>query len=193
MKLLKNIPLICLCLSFAATAAIAAQPNPVCSAQELEEINAAVMVKQTIVQGVEDRQKDTPLMQAVKKQDVAAVKKLLEQGADVNAKSGEYGVTPLMWAALRLNEDMVNAIIEKAGPQIDVSAVDGQGNTPIGFVYAGILNAKRNYFDKGKLSYEQFEYKKQKAKNIISQLNRLGIKETNMDKTVGGGKCAFLF
>lgn len=52
------------------------------------------------------------ILAAARKGDVAGVKKLLDQGADVNAK-GRYDVTPLMTAALRGNVELVRLLLER--------------------------------------------------------------------------------
>jgi len=52
------------------------------------------------------------LFAAVRKGDVAAVKTLLEKGADVNAK-GPYEQTPLFFAADRGYFEIVNLLVEK--------------------------------------------------------------------------------
>jgi len=70
---------------------------------------------------------DTPLHEAVAKQDPAAVKALLASGAAVNAKD-EYGGTPLHWAAVRESVEVVRLL---AAAGADVNARDADGWTPL--------------------------------------------------------------
>ena len=58
------------------------------------------------------------LLAAVRKGDVPAVKALLDNGANVNAKS-PYGATPLFFAADRGNTEMVKLLLER-GADVDV-------------------------------------------------------------------------
>ncbi len=58
------------------------------------------------------------LLAAVRKGDVAAVKALLDNGANVNAKS-PYGATPLFFAANRGNIEIVKLLLER-GADVDV-------------------------------------------------------------------------
>ncbi len=53
-----------------------------------------------------------PLLVAAKKGDVATAKKLLDSGADVNMKSGQDGVTPLMVAAALGRLEMVELLLQ---------------------------------------------------------------------------------
>ena len=55
-------------------------------------------------------QNQTPLTQAVIKDDVRLVKQLLAQGEEVN-RTNKFGATPLMLAAFRENKDMVDALL----------------------------------------------------------------------------------
>ena len=186
MKLLKNMSFVCLCASLMSVTASAA---PSCSLEELEEVNSAVTAAQEVVQTTENQQKNTALMNAVRGKDVEKLKALLDQGADINEPSGNTRVTPLMWAAFRLKEKMVDAIIEKAHSKIDLSATDIEGNTPIGYVCIAVLNEQTN-FKKGYLTAEAFAQKKETAKRIKKKLERLGIKQSSADFKVCGGKCA---
>jgi ankyrin repeat protein len=61
---------------------------------------------------------DSPLTKAVKNGDLAAVRTLIKQGADVNVKSGD-GSTPLLWAADGGEHDIASALIA-AKAQVDV-------------------------------------------------------------------------
>lgn len=64
----------------------------------------------------------TPLMKAAGKGDIEEIRKLLKEGtADVNAKSGEYGMTALMLAAINGHIEAIRELL-KAGA--DVNARD---------------------------------------------------------------------
>ncbi len=52
------------------------------------------------------------LLAAVRKQDVPAVKALLDKGANVNAKS-PYGATPLFFAADRGNLEIIKILLDR--------------------------------------------------------------------------------
>jgi len=62
--------------------------------------------------------------------DLAMVKSLIREGADVNAKD-KAGQTPLFWAVLADNNDVAKFIIAKGA---DVNAKDILGHTPLNFV-----------------------------------------------------------
>ena len=69
----------------------------------------------------------TPLIHAIHKRQNAAARALVERGADVNAREGgcterlvEGGPTPLMYAAMYDNAEMVKFLLERgANPQAD--------------------------------------------------------------------------
>jgi ankyrin repeat protein len=92
------------------------------------------------------------LLAAARKGDLAAVKALLERGAEVNAKT-RYGATPLSYAADRGHTEIVQLLIERGA---DVNAKDTfYGATPI--VWASSRNhAKivRMLLEKGAQSKE---------------------------------------
>ena len=70
------------------------------------------------------------LLAATRKSDLAKVKALLDQGADVNAKSN-YGATPLFFACDRGNVEIVRLLLERGA---DVNAKDTfYGATPLGW------------------------------------------------------------
>ena len=64
------------------------------------------------------------LHEAAKHSDVAAIKKLLDADADVNAKDDE-GWTPLHWAALQGNEDTVRTLLA-GGAKVDTPGGNGE-------------------------------------------------------------------
>jgi hypothetical protein len=70
------------------------------------------------------------LLAATRKSDAAKVKALLDQGADVNAKS-PYGATPLFFACDRGNVEIVKILLERGA---DVNVKDTfYGATPLGW------------------------------------------------------------
>ncbi len=71
---------------------------------------------------------DSPLFEAVRRGDKAAVEALLAKGADVNAK-GEYGYTPLHEAS-RGQKDIAGLLLAKGA---DVNAKDNYGKTPLSY------------------------------------------------------------
>jgi ankyrin repeat protein len=69
------------------------------------------------------------LLDASKKGDVEKVKKLLKEGADVNAKD-RFGFTPLHYTALNGHFEVVKLLIERGA---DVNAKTNGGWTPLRF------------------------------------------------------------
>jgi len=69
------------------------------------------------------------LHRAVLSGNLAEVKRLLEEGSDVNAK-GEYGMTPLMWAAGIGRIEMVKFLLSKGA---DVNARNTKDPVITGF------------------------------------------------------------
>lgn len=68
-----------------------------------------------------------PMVQAIRRSDIGAVKKAIARGADVNARSDD-GDTPLMHAAVLSNADCVKVLL-KAGA--DPNARDKRGGTAL--------------------------------------------------------------
>lgn len=58
----------------------------------------------------------------------AAIQRYVAKGADVNAKDGKFGVTPLTWAVLGRQIDAVELLVQKGA---DVNAGNEDGNTPL--------------------------------------------------------------
>ena len=77
----------------------------------------------------------TPLMNAAERGDINTVKKLLEEGSDVNARSGYRYLRPLHYAAWHGKADTAALLIQKGA---DVNAVDTFQWTPLHWaVYYG--------------------------------------------------------
>lgn len=76
-----------------------------------------------------DRALSPRLIEAVTADDTAAVRDLLAQGADPNARAAETGLTVLMMAACQANLELVKALIDAGA---DVLTTDSQtGATPL--------------------------------------------------------------
>jgi ankyrin repeat protein len=56
------------------------------------------------------------------------VRLLLEKGAELEAKDGEYGQTPLSWAVENGHESIVKMLIERGA---DVESTECNGLTPL--------------------------------------------------------------
>lgn len=80
--------------------------------------------------------KATPLASAIAKGDVAAVKKFIEYGIDVNERSN--GITPLMLAARYNNVEIINMLITAGA---DIKAKDEKGFNAL--KYAELSNAQQ--------------------------------------------------
>src|SRR4030042_1502354 len=79
------------------------------------------------------------LAEACRKEDPEEVKRLIYNGADVNAKNNN-GWIPLMWAVVGGNNEIVEMLIDKGA---DVNAKDNFGRTPLALAaecdYIGIV------------------------------------------------------
>jgi len=67
------------------------------------------------------------LLEASEACDCGNCRRLLDQGADVNARD-EDGCSPLLWAVLEGSEETVNLFLER-GAEVNVSNLDGE--TPL--------------------------------------------------------------
>lgn len=78
----------------------------------------------------------TNLVEAAKAEDLAAVRTLLQSGADVNAAAVD-GTTPLHWAVRAENPEMVDLLIQA---KANVRAADRYGVTPL-YLACSLANA----------------------------------------------------
>jgi ankyrin repeat protein len=88
-------------------------------------------VKKHLDAGVDVNEDDylgTPLQVAARRGHNAAVKLLIAEGADVNAKGGYEGWTPLRWAAGMGRKEIVELLIAEGA---DVNAKGADGWTPL--------------------------------------------------------------
>ena len=72
----------------------------------------------------------TALHEAVMKNDIAEVKRLLEAGADVSAKTKHGGYTPLHYAAENGDTASIMALLA-AGADLEAKFANGNGYTPL--------------------------------------------------------------
>lgn len=198
MNTLKKLIFTFICISTILGVAYAA----LCSQQEIEEMNNAILSKQEILQ---QEQKFSPLINAVLKHDAEQVYKLLypttqagnllhSPAVNVNDTT-ENGATALMYACLYLDQDIIDLILQEK--TLNKQATDNQNNTPIGYVYLAKLNAQKTFNDKNskisdserarKLS-QAYHKRIALADEVIAKLERAGIKETSADARLGG-KC----
>ncbi len=71
---------------------------------------------------------ESPLMAAAATGDVARVKALLSQGADVSATDEKFGSSALGWAALEGHKEIVELLLAN---KADVNGRNGSGGTPL--------------------------------------------------------------
>ena len=73
------------------------------------------------------RQRPTPLMDAVQKQDVEAVKSCIKASDDMKARDS-YGQTALHWAAKYESTEIVHLLLQAGA---NANAKDDDGETPL--------------------------------------------------------------
>jgi ankyrin repeat protein len=71
---------------------------------------------------------ETPLIDAVYNEDLAAVKKLIAEGANVNMRKADDGSTPLHVAVFVCNIEIVKVLV---AAKADVNAKNNKGETPL--------------------------------------------------------------
>jgi ankyrin repeat protein len=77
---------------------------------------------------VQDPSKKTPLVRAILSGDQSAVIRQLDMGTSVNEADPAYGLSPLCWASLSGNDQMVSLLLERGA---DLKWKDADGNTPL--------------------------------------------------------------
>ncbi|MDD5483946.1 MAG: ankyrin repeat domain-containing protein [Kiritimatiellae bacterium] len=75
-----------------------------------------------------DKDGMTPLMKAVRINNLDAVKYLIAKGADVNVRDYKFGWTPLMWAAHNGRLDIIKFLVDKGA---DINTKNKIGTTPL--------------------------------------------------------------
>ena len=95
----------------------------------LVEYPASTIIPTTklMIEQVEQAKKNKPLFAAVRDGDIEQVKKLISQGADINAKD-ERGLAPLWIAAKAHNMELLEMLIAKGA---DVNTEDENGHTVV--------------------------------------------------------------
>lgn len=74
-------------------------------------------------------ERETSLHKAADDGDIAGVKRLLDEGVDVNVRD-EGGATPLHVASFRGHHDVIKLLLAKGA---DIKAKDKDGDTPLSF------------------------------------------------------------
>ncbi|MDQ4106787.1 MAG: ankyrin repeat domain-containing protein [Actinomycetota bacterium] len=83
-----------------------------------------------------DRQTDLALVSAASRGDLRAVERLLEQGANVNARDESGGTTPVIAAAYGDHAEVAGTVIEAGA---DVNLTDSGGVTPFNTPASGAV------------------------------------------------------
>ena len=94
----------------------------------------------------------TPLISAVEKGNITAVKNLLDRGANVNEEAGILGMTPLMHAAKEGNIEMVKILLDKTptvNAQTKIGAVNGWTALSFAAAEGGHIGIVKLLVDKG--------------------------------------------
>ena len=90
-------------------------------------LSAACLVATAVFVTVTRAAGDSPLIKAVKANDVQAARTLIKSGANVNAKGGD-GSTPLLWAANNGSVELARALV---GAKATVDTPNDFGVTPL--------------------------------------------------------------
>lgn len=113
-----------------------------------------------------------PLMDAVFNEDLAAVKKLIAEGANVNMRKADDGNTPLHVAVFVCNIEIVKALV---AAKADVNAKNNKGETPL-FQTTFPMEAVKPIYDfMGAITQKKFD------------LVRIAKDRVEVAKILGGG------
>ena len=107
-----------------------------------------------ILSGGGDTPGAAPLSDAVFKEDLAAVKKLIAAGADVNAAKPDDGSTPLHWAVFVCNIEIVEALI---AAKANVNVKNKKGAAPLIAATIPWETIKSGYDFLGNLAQKKFD------------------------------------
>ena len=112
----------------------------------------------------------TALSDAVFKEDLAAVKQLVANGANVNAPKPDDGSTPLHWAVFVCNIEIVKVLIDG---KADVNAKNKKGETPLVAATIPWETIKPGYDYLGNLAQKKFDLDRiQKDRVKVAELLR---------------------
>jgi ankyrin repeat protein len=91
------------------------------------QLSVACLLATAVFVTVTRASSDTPLIKAVKANEVQAARALIKQGANVNARAGD-GSTPLLWAANNGSVEIARALV---AAKADINAANDFGVTPL--------------------------------------------------------------
>jgi len=114
----------------------------------------------------------TSLIDVVYNEDLAAVKKLIAEGADVNMRKPDDGSTPLHIAVFVCNIEIVKELI---AAKADVNAKNNKGDTPLSLTTVPMEALKPIYDFMGALTQKRFD------------LVRIAKDRVEVAKILGGG------
>ena len=123
-----------------------------------------------ILSGGGNTPRPTALSDAVFKEDLAAVKQLVANGANVNAPKPDDGSTPLHWAVFVCNIEIVKVLIDG---KADVNAKNKKGETPLVAATIPWETIKPGYDYLGNLAQKKFDLDRiQKDRVKVAELLR---------------------
>lgn len=111
------------------------------------------LFKQLLINGIQndtfDSYENTPMIRAVMKNDIGAIKRLIKQGEDIN-ESDENGSTPLLVASDYGYQKIIKYLIEECN--VDIDKVDNDGDNPLMVAsFKGHLNIVRYFVEECKM------------------------------------------
>lgn len=132
--MLKRFAIVCIVVStlLASMSAFAAQIHTAAADGDTAMVEKLIKAQPDLV-NLKDNDGATPLHHAAAKGQLAVVKLLIDNKADVNAQKND-GVTPLHVAAALGYKDIVVALLDA---KADACAVDKKGRTPLSIAKAG--------------------------------------------------------